>query len=317
MSFRNVLASMAIAMLWTFTAQAQTARPVPTAPPAPTAQGQGSVCVPNCRNGFFCNSGQCVSLCNPGCENGSTCSAQGQCIAPQPAAPQVPMAQPAPNYPVMNYAQPTNRPITRREHRRAVREQRRAEKRRRKEESRAERARLGYYRGRLYAGAHFTLGGSGYVDSRYNLTSNSDSELAYGTGTQLGLGGGLEFRLGYGFGMGPMVRYSGIRLDGTRLFDIMVTPTVHIPFDSLEIVIPLQTGIALAWTDGGENDTPGNPDPDGAGFAIGMSPGVIFWPNKSFGINANLGIAAHYIGVDGSTNRFYTINLITGINFGY
>ncbi len=47
---------------------------VPYAGPAP--------CVPNCRVGFMCHQGQCVSACNPPCPSNLVCVGPGQCVVP-------------------------------------------------------------------------------------------------------------------------------------------------------------------------------------------------------------------------------------------
>ncbi|MCK6537154.1 MAG: hypothetical protein L6Q84_29650 [Polyangiaceae bacterium] len=46
-------------------------------------------CVPECRTGFVCASGTCVSACNPPCAASETCSAKGECL-PGAAAPVAP-----------------------------------------------------------------------------------------------------------------------------------------------------------------------------------------------------------------------------------
>ena len=44
-----------------------------------TAQAQS--CVPECRDGFACIDGECVSACNPPCNEGERCSGDGFCVA--------------------------------------------------------------------------------------------------------------------------------------------------------------------------------------------------------------------------------------------
>jgi hypothetical protein len=49
-----------------------------------------AVCVPDCRSGYFCHEGQCLSACNPPCETGTTCTASGECMADGPSSKEVP-----------------------------------------------------------------------------------------------------------------------------------------------------------------------------------------------------------------------------------
>jgi hypothetical protein len=80
-------------------AGAQPAPPPVSTTPDPSAQPQPAApvaCFPECRAGFTCVSGQCVSACNPPCAQGETCTAEGQCLAPIPAAPPPAAPPPAP-----------------------------------------------------------------------------------------------------------------------------------------------------------------------------------------------------------------------------
>jgi hypothetical protein len=78
---------------------------VPPPPPSyqtpgapPTAGSEAQSCMPECRSGFVCQQGQCVSACNPPCPGGQRCTAERECVAdpgaqpppyfPQPAAPE-------------------------------------------------------------------------------------------------------------------------------------------------------------------------------------------------------------------------------------
>lgn len=57
----------------------------------PTTEASAQACVPECRTGYTCHRGECVSLCNPGCGEGEACNAAGECIAVAPtysAAPE-------------------------------------------------------------------------------------------------------------------------------------------------------------------------------------------------------------------------------------
>jgi hypothetical protein len=74
-----------------------------TASPAPTPASPAPVlCVPACRSGFVCITGQCVSACNPPCSAGMSCTSTGECLAPPSAPPVAVNAAPAP----APYAQP-------------------------------------------------------------------------------------------------------------------------------------------------------------------------------------------------------------------
>jgi len=37
-------------------------------------------CLPECRSGFVCREGECVSACNPGCSENETCNAKRECV---------------------------------------------------------------------------------------------------------------------------------------------------------------------------------------------------------------------------------------------
>jgi hypothetical protein len=68
-------------------------------PPAPTVTAP-SICAPDCRLGFDCVSGRCVSACNPPCAVGETCGGHGAnatCAkAPQASASPAPVNGPSP-----------------------------------------------------------------------------------------------------------------------------------------------------------------------------------------------------------------------------
>lgn len=54
------------------------AAPIEQASPQPLSTQ--SACVPECRQGYTCVSGQCVSACNPPCSAGFECNASRQCV---------------------------------------------------------------------------------------------------------------------------------------------------------------------------------------------------------------------------------------------
>src|SRR5262245_26602569 len=84
----------------------QAPSPVSDLPPAPPPGSTGPVapgpaaaadqsCVPQCRSGYLCQAGVCVSACNPPCPAGTMCTgAGGECVAS--AQPPVPPPPPPP-----------------------------------------------------------------------------------------------------------------------------------------------------------------------------------------------------------------------------
>jgi photosystem II stability/assembly factor-like uncharacterized protein len=46
---------------------------------AQTGHSQAEPCFPQCRRGYICRNGQCVSLCNPPCPSGQECGDDGAC----------------------------------------------------------------------------------------------------------------------------------------------------------------------------------------------------------------------------------------------
>jgi len=77
--------------------------PAEVAPPA-------AACVPECRVGFTCIEGACVSECNPPCPTGHTCS-QRQCLPPAPATTPTPTAYPGHPMAEWNAAAPEHNPM--------------------------------------------------------------------------------------------------------------------------------------------------------------------------------------------------------------
>lgn len=47
---------------------------------ADPASGEAKACFPECRTGYTCHEGACVSLCNPACDDGEVCTAAGECV---------------------------------------------------------------------------------------------------------------------------------------------------------------------------------------------------------------------------------------------
>lgn len=287
---------------------AQTPPPPVQGATAQSAQADQNSCVPSCRSGYFCSEGQCKSLCNPPCEAGLMCTQAGQCAYPAQPPPGT-QAAPAP---MVIYQQGPM--LSWRQERRALRQQQRAERR---EQRRQAKAALPY-RGRFYAGGHFTLFGNGRADLPYVYNStalNNERTEPYAVGSQLGFEAGFEFRLGSLFGLGPAVRFSQSDFASADLLDITINPTFHVPFGIAELVIPVNFGFTLAWDDG-PNDYSSS-DVDGIGLVLGVSPGLILWPTDFFGIYANVGLSGHLVSLNDDGNRFYTVSLNSGVTFGY
>jgi hypothetical protein len=55
---------------------------------------ESALCVPDCRAGFLCVDGACVSLCNPPCRDDERCTAEAECV-PRVATPD-PESHPSP-----------------------------------------------------------------------------------------------------------------------------------------------------------------------------------------------------------------------------
>jgi hypothetical protein len=67
-----------------------------------------SSCEPSCRSGYECRRGECTPVCSPACEEGYLCSADGGCVAAQPAAATRPAPASRPSEPV-NSCEPSCR----------------------------------------------------------------------------------------------------------------------------------------------------------------------------------------------------------------
>lgn len=59
---------------------------VGTTTPMPATTAGTAECIPQCRAGYLCRQGQCVSACNPPCAANETCN-NGQCFAAAPPGP--------------------------------------------------------------------------------------------------------------------------------------------------------------------------------------------------------------------------------------
>lgn len=54
----------------------------PPPPPPPAVVDPNTPCAPECRDGFVCTAGRCVSACNPPCGDGEECRGQ-RCVDPE------------------------------------------------------------------------------------------------------------------------------------------------------------------------------------------------------------------------------------------
>jgi hypothetical protein len=64
-----------------------------------TEQKASTTCVPDCRSGFVCVDGQCVSACNPPCAATEVCTAQGSCVPGSMPPPAIAAPAPTPTQP--------------------------------------------------------------------------------------------------------------------------------------------------------------------------------------------------------------------------
>jgi hypothetical protein len=49
------------------------------------ARADDAACFPECRSGYVCHQGRCISRCNPPCDASETCTDAGSCVARKPA----------------------------------------------------------------------------------------------------------------------------------------------------------------------------------------------------------------------------------------
>lgn len=58
----------------------------PETAPAPTPPtAEPATCFPDCRAGYVCHQGECISACNPVCGEDQECTDEGECVAPASA----------------------------------------------------------------------------------------------------------------------------------------------------------------------------------------------------------------------------------------
>ncbi|MCP4447938.1 MAG: hypothetical protein GY811_21775 [Myxococcales bacterium] len=75
----------------------------------PASTVDEAVCVPDCRRGYVCIEGECLSACNPPCDRGYECTDERECVLPQAAVPPGPSQPPTwqPPAPTPQPVQPT------------------------------------------------------------------------------------------------------------------------------------------------------------------------------------------------------------------
>lgn len=74
-------------------------------PSAPPEQEEPTPCLPDCRGGYLCIKGQCLSPCNPPCAGDQICTRNGICLDSQIRQQAMPI-QPVP-HPVPSIGKPT------------------------------------------------------------------------------------------------------------------------------------------------------------------------------------------------------------------
>ncbi|MBN2718280.1 MAG: hypothetical protein JXX14_20720 [Deltaproteobacteria bacterium] len=65
-----------------------------------------SACSPQCRDGFFCSDGKCVSPCNPPCPAMEVCTRNGKCIPEAPPPASQPFTPAPPSFQMPSNSQP-------------------------------------------------------------------------------------------------------------------------------------------------------------------------------------------------------------------
>lgn len=242
------------------------------AAPAEAASG----CFPTCRDGFLCHEGQCISACNPPCADGELCVEGRACVpsehyylqggphgfAPVPPPPPPPPADWHPPAHV-RVRKPRDYP---------------------------------HYQG--YFGLQAGLGGQGSLqlaDRRDNYDIY-DEERDFDLRGSFGAEALMEFRLVRYFGIGPGARFLTARgnngVGRTNRVDLLVVPTVHVPFKNLEIFVPIPLGLTFGSVpDGLDGES-------SAGLTLGLQPGLIVWLGQRFGLFGQIGLQGHVFGYE-------------------
>lgn len=68
----------------------------------PVQAAWAAPCTPDCRTGFMCLNGRCVSRCNPPCASGEQCTDQGECVSKNADLPPPPPPPPVTGGPTGN-----------------------------------------------------------------------------------------------------------------------------------------------------------------------------------------------------------------------
>ena len=150
-----------------------------------------------------------------------------------------------------------------------------------------------------------------------NFTNTASQDPKFDLKPGGGFEAGLEVRLSRLFGVAPGFRFQQAPLDidgvlsraiyseiQANIFELLITPTFHFPFDSWEILLPISFGLAYgeatielsstATTAGVDS----NLTTSGYGASVGFTPGVAVWLSDSFSFIAQLGFIVHAIGLD-------------------
>ena len=165
-------------------------------------------CFPDCRTGYFCHEGTCISRCNPPCDAGTACTDEGECVA-QPTASSA--TQPAPPHP------PPPAQVETQTDTQAALRQAEEEARWRKAQARAQR--LEYLSAMRIT---LNLGWSWMFDGLYRSTFQGTVGIARNFAPFFGLHGHVGGLVGYGaddvFGASEKVLTGGVYADVIPFF---------------------------------------------------------------------------------------------------
>lgn len=264
------------------TAPALQAAPTPQAAPSPQ-----SACVPQCRSGYMCYQGQCISACNPACAAGETCTESGECVATAPAQA---AAQPfVPETPVWTP------PVAPQDAYPAPRKQRPK-------------------RMRFFFNVELMPVGEGTFTYPNTNFDGTDADIDYDVDFSSGFSFGTEFRMGNVFALGLTPRFywqtynDNPDSDADFNFDMTLDPTFRIPIGIIEITIPLHVGFSYQSWAGVSGES--------YGVALGVTPGVTVWFLPFMGAQVNLGYAGRILAGDDNGDGFVDVQHSFRLTFG-